>query len=466
MNTIFCVAAVQGFSKVAKNMYHEDKKRVAFTVVFCLHVFIQLPWQASWDAARNDADLAPFLPEGEMSVADQQQARRVGKKFLLEASVKTKAHEKHLNTHKLLSAITEMEAKNASMLLKTGYHEYTPTRHGHYDVEHHYYTTLKEAMAKCPQLKNIYDKYDVLCDDVTPQQFMEALYKYDPMLRTRRIHIKYALSDELKGERANKAKILCDRAQREADFLQRLFFVDECGIILDHELRKGTHVYCDAHDKAYRFVIPFQKLNPNKQIKIKIMGAVNMLTGPVFLEFTTGTTDCKRLHNKNPDGTERTYIVSVLCSMLLLAKDNNAPGRAHNTSRGQPACQHVCVGHHAASLIDAYCVVCWAEHNTQATSNNLAGWCQEPIAQAALQLQVVHPDHTHTRLNCFHTAAHILIQHTPAAHIKGVIEVARAISLHDGFLACVHKINRGSPKPWGCLAAPLLTQLRAHQLAH
>lgn len=264
-------------------------------------------------------------------------------------------------------------------------------------------------MEKCPQLKNIYDKYDDECDDVTPQQFMEALYKWDPMLKTRRIHIKYALSDQLKTERQRKAKILYDRALRQADFLQRLFFVDECGIILDHELRKGTHVYCDAHDKAYRFVIPFQKLNPNKQIKIKIIGAVNMLTGPVFLEFTTGTTDCNRLHNKNPDGTERKYEVSVLCSMLLLAKDNNAPGHVHNTFRGQLAGQHVRVGHHAASLIDAYCVVCWAEHNTQATSSKLAGCCQEPIAQAVLQLQVVHPNHTHTRLNCFHTTAHILI---------------------------------------------------------
>lgn len=302
---------MQGFSKVGKNMYHEDKMRVAFTVVFCLHVFARQQWQAALDAARKDKDLAPYLPTNEMSVTDQQQARRMGKKFLLEASVKTKPHEKHLNTHKLLSAITEGEAKNASMLLKTGYHEYTPVGHGHYNVEHHYYTTLKEAMEKCPQLKNIYDKYDAECDDVTPQKFMEALYKWDPMLKVRRIHIKYALSDDLKDERCKRAKVLYDRAQRHADFLQRLFFVDECGIILDHEIRKGTHVYCDAHDKAYRFVIPFQKLNPNKQIKIKIMGAVNMVTGPVFLEFTTGTTDVRRLHNQNPDGTERHY--EVMC---------------------------------------------------------------------------------------------------------------------------------------------------------
>jgi hypothetical protein len=322
---------MQGFSKVGKNMYHEDKKRVAFTVVFCLHVFLRLPWQASWDAARNDEDLAPFLPKGNMTVAEQQQARRVGKKFLETASVKTKPHEKHLNTQKLLSAITEGEAKNAAMLLKTGYHEYTPTGHGHYNVEHHYYTTLKGAMEKCPQLKNIYDKYDAECDDVTPQQFMEALYKWDPMLKVRRIHINYALSDDLTGDRFHWAVVLYARAEREADFLQRLFFVDECGIILDHELRKGTHVYCDAHDKAYRFVIPFRKLNPNKQIKVKIMGAVNMLTGPVFLEFTTGTTAVQRLHNKNPDGTERHYEVRVCCSLLLLAKDNDAPGHVHNT---------------------------------------------------------------------------------------------------------------------------------------
>jgi hypothetical protein len=42
------------------------------------------------------------------------------------------------------------------------------------------------------------------------------------------------------------------------------------------------------------------------------MGAVNMLCGPIFLEFTTGTTDVQRMHNVNSDGTQRMYKVVVL----------------------------------------------------------------------------------------------------------------------------------------------------------
>ena len=81
LNTILCTAAVQGFSKVGKNMYLNDKKRVAFVVVYCLHVFLHLPWQASWDAARGDEDLAKYLHAGTMTHAEQQEARRLGRKF-------------------------------------------------------------------------------------------------------------------------------------------------------------------------------------------------------------------------------------------------------------------------------------------------------------------------------------------------------------------------------------------------
>ena len=55
--------------------------------------------------------------------------------------------------------------------------------HGRYRDEHFYYETLGDALTKCPQLKSMYDKYAEQCDDVCPQTFMEALYKYDPFLR-------------------------------------------------------------------------------------------------------------------------------------------------------------------------------------------------------------------------------------------------------------------------------------------
>lgn len=353
-----CLVALQGIGKVAKMPYRQDMQRVALTVVYCLHFFVHLNWQAAYAAARCNKELAPYLAAEVMSTADQQEARRAGKKFIREATVKNLPHVKKPNMHKLQSAISPDEAKLASYLLKTGYTESTPIGPNRTHTEHHYYTTLTGAMEKCPALKGIYDKYDAMCDDVTPSEFMAALYKWDPLLRERRIHIKYALDQDLKDKRQQKATYFHRKAQQDPNWLRRIFFIDECAINFDHEIRKGVHVYCDAHDKGVRFVIPFEKLDANKAIKVKVMGAVNMLTGPVFLEFTTGTTDVQRMHNINSDGTQRKYKVSACYNLSLLAIDHDAPVKLLHLCARQHLCQHIHIGLHCPSLIHVYGVVC------------------------------------------------------------------------------------------------------------
>lgn len=325
---------------MVKMVYRSDMERVALCVVYCLHIFLSLPWQAAYDAARCNQALKPYLKADVMSDSDEQEARRVGKKFIQDATVKNLPHTKHLNTNKLLQAIPPDEAKMASFILKQGYTESFPLPDGEVHTEHNYYNTLGDAMDHSPALKGIYEKYKEQCDDVTPAEFMRALYKYDPLLRVRRVHIKYALDDDLKAARMQKARYFYSKANSEPDWLKKIFFVDECAINFDHEIRKGVHVYCDAHDKGYRFVIPFEKLQPNKGIKMKVMGAVNMLTGPIFLEFTTGSTDVQRMHNVNSDGTQRKYKVSVCYNILLLAKDNNAPVHLCRLCFWQHSSQH------------------------------------------------------------------------------------------------------------------------------
>jgi hypothetical protein len=76
----------------------------------------------------------------------------------------------------------------------------------------------------------------------------------------------------------------------------------------------------------------------------------------------------------------------------------------------------------------------------------VAGSSQKPGAQPALQVQLVHSDHTYTRLYSLHTTAHISIQHSPAASVKGILEVGRPVSLHNCFFADVQKINRRWPE--------------------
>lgn len=354
----------RGFYKSPKMPSYSEKERVALAVVYCLHVLAAMQWQAAYVAARADKELASVLPEGDMTDTLKRAARRVGKKFMEVGTVANLPRAKKVKTRSLLSAITPDEAKLASYLLKTGYVERTPIGHGRYREEHFYYESLGVAMEKCPHLKSIYDKYAAMCDKVDHQTFMEALYKYDPLLRVRRIHMKYALSEELKAQRQRRANSLLTRAGREPNFLQRLFFVDECGINFDHEIRKGVHVYCDAHDKGFRFVIPVRKLSPNKGIKVKVMGAVNMLTGPIFMEFTTGTTGIERIHNKPGGDPHHHYQVSVLHSYLLLNPDHNAPRLRHHLGARQHADQHFYICQLAACLVEVHSAVPHTQHNT------------------------------------------------------------------------------------------------------
>jgi hypothetical protein len=62
----------------------------------------------------SGAPASPFLKEGAMSDADRQEAQRMGKKFIQDATVKNLPRTKHLNTNSLLSAIPPDEAKLAS----------------------------------------------------------------------------------------------------------------------------------------------------------------------------------------------------------------------------------------------------------------------------------------------------------------------------------------------------------------
>ena len=211
-------------------VYRSDMERVALCVVYCLHVFLALPWQAAYDAARCHKALENYLPEGDMSEADQQEARRAGKKFIQDATVKNLPHTKHLNTNTFLNTIPPDEAKMAAFILKTGYTDSRPLPDSDdpddVHTEHHYFTTLGEALDYSAPLNGIYLKYKELFDDLTHAEFMRGLYKYDPLLRERRIHIKYALDDELKAERLQKAGYFFRKNNSDPNWLKKIFFVD------------------------------------------------------------------------------------------------------------------------------------------------------------------------------------------------------------------------------------------------
>lgn len=327
------MVALQAATQVGKMAYLSLELRTALALVFMVHVYADLSWAQAYTAVRKIKWAKKVLIHDQMTPAQKKEARRLGTKFIATGGVCTKKRA----PRKKLPPITPDEARLAAFILKTGWTEWKSGHSGLYQ-KHNYFTSLQEAVARSPQLASIYKKFICGPPAKKRRQFMELLYNADEFLRVRARHIKYALSEEEMERRRKRATSLLKRSLLDPTFLERIFFCDECAIIFDHEIRRGVHVYCDAHDKGYRFVIPFKKVNPSQPIKVRIMAVVNYHTGAYFLEFMTGTTCPRRLYNfgEGPD-EQRVYKVSK-ASMSLLANQQRAPVKVHNPTVSQHGC--------------------------------------------------------------------------------------------------------------------------------
>ena len=290
--------------------YSPDPVRVALTVVYIIQFFTKNTWAQANTQARQNPDLAKHLPET-LTESDQAQGRRVGKKFMKEGTVKNLPHVKKLKTHDLRNRLTDHEYQLAAFILKNGYmqcQDFTSLSGQHVQYqEHTYYTSLGDGLARDAHLKAIYDKAVEFDSTTTHSTFMQALYKCDPLLQAHRVHIKFAMDEALQTRRQKRATSLLTALGKKPMYLERLVHVDECAICFDHTIKRGVQVYCDAHDKGYRFVIPYEG---DAKIKVKIMGAVNYATGAVWCEFTTGTTKLNRRHDTAEAPADKVYRVS------------------------------------------------------------------------------------------------------------------------------------------------------------
>lgn len=201
-----------------------------------------------------------------------------------------------LPRNKKSKKIPEEVARRAASYLKTGQWMFIPgTNTRKAEFEHRYYTSVQMACAHCPELMAIRTTYNL-----TNRKFLKAMQQADPSLVRRTVRMRYGLDEDQKAARQERAATLYTRCVREPGWLNRVYFLDECGIVIDNVLKKGAHVYCDAHDAGYKDVIHTEKINGQKTTKLHILAVVNAQQGPVYLEFTTGTTGIRRRHNKKP----------------------------------------------------------------------------------------------------------------------------------------------------------------------
>lgn len=154
-----------------------------------------------------------------------------------------------------------------------------------------YYDDIRVACKKVPQLHNICTEYQV-----TPQHLLMRMLAVDPNLVRRRRDYKRALSRQQRSERVKAAKLNLAQHETHPDsFLKGLVFVDEFGLWVVPE-KHNKKVYCDAHDEGVHQVVPWAGLGPHGPVKIHVLAAVNWELGACFMEFTTGTTQLKRIH--------------------------------------------------------------------------------------------------------------------------------------------------------------------------
>jgi hypothetical protein len=145
-------------------------------------------------------------------------------------------------------------------------------------------------------LKSIIKEYHV-----SPEYLLKRMHDVDPDLKYRSVDYKMDLLDEQQKARKLCAKELLRWLDIVPYFLARVVWIDEVSIWLVSK-NINVHVYADAHDEGVKHVVHCAGLRPGTKIKVRCLCAVNYLTGPMFLDFTTGTTDLLRIwaHTEKP----------------------------------------------------------------------------------------------------------------------------------------------------------------------
>jgi len=259
-------------------------------------------------------------------------------------------YRKYKRRKRKYSSMPADEGRLAAMYLKLGHWVPEISNSGAcVRLVHRYYGTVASAVQHCAGLRGLRDKYHL-----TNKQLLYFMHKADPKLLRRRVHIKYGFSPEELAERVKRANALWNKCNKEKDWLDRTYFIDECSIWIDNEASKGIKVYADAHDKGFHHVLHYNKLHKNKKIKVRFIAAVNATHGKVYLEFTTGTTKIKRVHNLLPANPRHgPYMVSE-CAQLLLANNNVVECSSVNPKPCQTFDQQLCICQQLATLVYVY----------------------------------------------------------------------------------------------------------------
>lgn len=258
-----------------------------------------------WFLARPDMHLAIALYLHSVPEEDSTAVHDI-RKFMLNNYTKfmetgSVANRPHPARDKKVPDDVAMECSKA---LKKGYYAEQPdiSEGDQHTRIHLWYTSIEHACVKDPLLASVCKDYQV-----SPKNLLRRLYEVDPNLTLRHLDFKMELSAQQKANRKSIAGQLYDLWRNIPNFLESIFWIDEVTFwFCPHYSKHNIKVYCDAHDAEVREVFHSPllrtKIKKGEKIQVRALCAVNMLLGPFFLEFTTGTTDIQRRHVRAPAG--------------------------------------------------------------------------------------------------------------------------------------------------------------------
>lgn len=154
---------------------------------------------------------------------------------------------------------------------------------------HRYYGSIKEACQKDEYLEGVIKEYGVTYDYMRTR-----LHEVDSSLTLRRVEFKYKLTEGQMLNRRMTAWSLLNAWRANPDCLLDVWWMDETSMwIIDNE-NPTKRVWADAHDEGVRVVLSTPHIAAHRSIKVHLIAAVNAVLGPVWCDFTTGTTDIQR----------------------------------------------------------------------------------------------------------------------------------------------------------------------------
>lgn len=302
------------------------------------------------------------LPEDEQQFVgsyDTENLKRWWHHFLFKGSVAD--DDRPGRPHKVNTA----DALEAAQIIKDG-KEVTHVHRGRTQVHRVHYTSIREAIRESPRLQDICSKYEI-----SAEELLHAMHDADPSLVRRKMFFKHAFTPSELEQRMTFAAWCKLQQERYGDLLTNTIFIDESSIVIDKSTTSDVWVWCDKHDLNSSDVCP-RKLPREGYVKVHFIVAVSAHPafvargGLVYMDFTTGTTNIQRRHNKIRDDSQLDPAWKYPVSSLHL--DDSAVTKCIDVIAAAGGQQHeqvqvwqkqACPPHPSSS-------VCWCQHNAVA----------------------------------------------------------------------------------------------------